>query len=244
MTDVADTDDQRIEDLVLASRMLVNEGALDSFGHLSVRSVRNPNRFFAPIAMPPGSVTREAILELDLDANQIDPAAGRANGEKFIHSEIYKARPDVQAIGHGHSHVMLPFTVTPKRPLRPLIQPAGFLPERVPLYDIVELAKEEPSFRGRLLVNTAPLARALARTLGDGPAVLLRGHGFVVVGDSVPAMVMRTIYTQLNAQVQHAAETLDDEVVYLTAEERETFHKEIFPERPWANFKAKLLGKA
>src|SRR5471030_40283 len=95
---VADTDAQRIADLVLASRILVNEGVLDSFGHVTVRSASNPNHYFMPRAMPPGLVTPADIVTLTLDSTPIDQKAPRTNGERFIHGEIYKARPDVQAV--------------------------------------------------------------------------------------------------------------------------------------------------
>ena len=90
-----DSDEQRITDLVVASRMLVQEGVLDSFGHVTVRSLKNPNRYFMPRAMPPALVTGNDIVELDLDSVPIDANAPRTNGERFIHGEIYQVRPDV-----------------------------------------------------------------------------------------------------------------------------------------------------
>src|SRR3954465_11134475 len=106
-----DTDEQRIADLVLASRILVNEGVLDSFGHVSVRSLKDPTHFFMPRAMPPALVTAKDIIELNSDAEPTAPTSPRPNGEKFIHSEIYKARPDVQAIAHAHSPAVIPFSL-------------------------------------------------------------------------------------------------------------------------------------
>jgi Class II Aldolase and Adducin N-terminal domain len=99
----ADSDEQRIADLVVASRILVQEGVLDSFGHVTVRSLKNPNRYFMPRAMPPALVTANDIVELDLDSVPIDANAPRTNGERFIHGEIYRVRPDVQAIVHSHA---------------------------------------------------------------------------------------------------------------------------------------------
>jgi len=95
-----DSDDQRIGDLVLASRILVQEGVLDSFGHVTVRSLKNPNHYFMPRAMPPGLVTAGDIVELDINSVPTDPNAPRTNGERFIHGEIYRVRPDVQAVVH------------------------------------------------------------------------------------------------------------------------------------------------
>src|SRR5579864_2108872 len=99
----ADTDESRIADLITAYRICVNEGVLDSFGHISVRSVANPNHFYVPRASAPALITRADILELDTDANPILPNAPRTNGERFIHSEIYKVRLDVQSVIHAHT---------------------------------------------------------------------------------------------------------------------------------------------
>src|SRR4051812_12657847 len=66
-----DSDEQRIENLVLASRILFNEGVLDSFGHVSVRSLKNPTHYFMPRAMPPALVTEKDIIELDSDAEPV-----------------------------------------------------------------------------------------------------------------------------------------------------------------------------
>lgn len=89
---VPETNEQRIAELIIASHILENEKVLDSFGHVSVRSVTNPNRFFMPRAMPPALVSAADIVELDLDCKPVDPNAPRTNGERFIHGEIYKAR--------------------------------------------------------------------------------------------------------------------------------------------------------
>ena len=96
-----DSDEQRIADLVVASRILVQEGVLDSFGHVTVRSLKNPNRYFMPRAMPPALVTTNDIVELDLNSVPIDSNAPLTNGERFIHGEIYRVRPDAQAIVHS-----------------------------------------------------------------------------------------------------------------------------------------------
>src|SRR5579862_9689667 len=98
------TDDEAIADLVLAYKILVNEGVLDSFGHMSVRSTAISQRFFLPRAMPPSLVEPDDVLELDVETSQpVDPRGRRTNGERYLHGEIYKARPDVNAIVHSHS---------------------------------------------------------------------------------------------------------------------------------------------
>ena len=133
----------------MASRILVQEGVLDSFGHVTVRSLNDPNHYFMPRAMPPALVTTKDIVELNLDSVPIDANAPRTNGERFIHGEIYRVRPDVGAIVHSHSPAVIPFSISPDRPLRPVLHMAGFLPARVPVLDHRDLSKDDPTLRGK-----------------------------------------------------------------------------------------------
>jgi 3-hydroxy-2-methylpyridine-4,5-dicarboxylate 4-decarboxylase len=240
-----DSDAQRITDLVFASRILVNEGVLDSFGHVTVRSLKNPAHYFMPRAMPPALVTAGDIVELDLDSVPIDPKAPRTNGERFIHGSIYKIRPDVQAVVHSHALGVIPFSISPQRPLRPVLHMAGFLPEKgVPVFDPRSVTIDDPSQRGKLMINNAKMGAALARTLGGDAVVLIRGHGNAVVGASLPWAVFRAIYTQLNARAELDAINLGQDVVYLNDDEIKLHPVEVFDvERPWQNFKSRLPQK-
>jgi HCOMODA/2-hydroxy-3-carboxy-muconic semialdehyde decarboxylase len=103
---------------------------LDSFGHVTVRSLKNPNHYFMPRAMPPALVSATDIVELDLNSVPIVLNAPRTNGERFIHGEIYRVRADVQAIVHSHSPAVIPFSISPDRQLRPVLHMAGFLPAK------------------------------------------------------------------------------------------------------------------
>jgi HCOMODA/2-hydroxy-3-carboxy-muconic semialdehyde decarboxylase len=237
-----DTDEQRVADLALASRVLVNEGVLDSFGHVTVRSLKNPNHYFMPKAMPPGLVTPKDIVELDINSAPVDPNAPRTNGERFIHGEIYRVRPDVQAIVHSHSPAVIPFSVSPSRPLRPLIHMSGFLPVKgVSVFDHRDVSKDDPSLRGKLMVNNAKLGAALAAKLGQDSVVLIRGHGNAVVGASLPWAVFRAVYTHLNAKAELDAIALGGEVVYLNDDEIKMHSTEVFDvARPWENLKSRL----
>jgi ribulose-5-phosphate 4-epimerase/fuculose-1-phosphate aldolase len=236
-----DSDEQRIADLVLASRILVQEGVLDSFGHVTVRSLNNPSHYFMPRAMPPALVTSKDIVELDLNSVPIDPKAPRTNGERFIHGEIYRARPDVQAVVHSHSAAVIPFSISPGHPLRPVLHMAGFLPARVSVFDHRDVSKDDPSLRGKLMVNNAKLGAALAKTLGNDSVVLIRGHGNAVVGDSLPWAVLRAVYTQMNARTQMEAVALGGEVIYLNEDELKMHPVEVFDVgRPWENLKSRL----
>ncbi len=241
MAQPADSDEQRIADLALASRILVNEGVLDSFGHVTVRSLKNPNHYFMPKAMPPGLVTTKDIVELDINSAPIDPNAPRTNGERFIHGEIYRVRPDVQAVVHSHSAAVIPFSVSPGRPLRPVLHMSGFMPLKVSVFDHRDISKDDPSLRGKLMVNNAKLGAALAKALGQDSLVLIRGHGNAVVGASLPWAVFRALYTHLNAKTQLEAIALGGEVIYLNEDELKLHSVEVFDVgRPWENLKSRL----
>jgi HCOMODA/2-hydroxy-3-carboxy-muconic semialdehyde decarboxylase len=228
----------RLIDLVTASRILENEGVLDSYGHVTVRSATDPGHFFMPRALPPGSITADDLVELDLECTPVLPNAPRLNGERFIHSEIYKERPDVQCVIHSHSAAVIPFGVAGV-PLRPVLAQGGFLPPETPVFEIREATGPVAS-RGMLVTNSA-LGAFLAKKLGAAPAILLRGHGDAVVGTSVKEAVVRALYVSLNARVQSEAMRLGPTITALDDAELEYNAKENFDvDRPWAHFKRRL----
>ena len=153
-----DSNEARIEDLITASRILANEGILDSFGHATVRSATDPGHFFMPRAMPPALVTRADIVELDLDCKPVTPNAPRLNGERYIHCEMYKARGDVQSVVHTHDLAVIPFGLT-NTPLRPVVAQAGFLPKETPLFEVRD-AYGSATERGVLVLNSSERAGA------------------------------------------------------------------------------------
>ena len=209
----ADTNEARIEDLITASHILANEGILDSFGHVTVRSVTDPTHFFMPRAMPPALVSRADIVELDLGCKPVTPNAPRLNGERYIHCEVYKARADVQSVIHTHDLAVIPFGLT-GTPLRPVLAQAGFLPKETPLFEVRDAYGPSATERGMLVLNSA-LGKALATKLGNNPVVLMRGHGETVVGRSVKEATVRTLYTNIDARAQAAAAAMGPNLVTL-----------------------------
>lgn len=233
-----DPDEARIADLVTASHILANEGILDSFGHVSTRSAKDPERFFMPRAMAPALVTRADIVELGPDCKPVDPKAPRLNGERYIHCEVYRARGDVQSVIHTHDHAVLPFGIAGV-PLRPVVAQAGFLPPETPLFDIRDANRSDEK-RG-MLVLSAALGDALAKSLGRNPVVLMRGHGETVVGGSVREATVRTIYTHIDALAQSAAMAISPTITPLDAAELATNAAENFDaDRPWQNYLQRL----
>ena len=235
----ADLNEARIEDLVTASHILANEGILDSFGHATVRSATDPSHFFMPRAMPPALVSRADIVELDLDCKPVTPNAPRLNGERYIHCEIYKARGDVQSVIHTHDLAVIPFGLT-RTPLRPVVAQAGFLPKETPLFEVRDAYGSAAIERGMLVLNTS-LGKALATKLGNNPVVLMRGHGETVVGRSVKEATVRTLYTNIDARAQTAAMSFSSQFVVLDDDELAAYAKEERPDRPWDNYKQRML---
>ena len=99
-------------ELIVATRILANQKVLDAFGHVSVRHPRDPKRYFIPRHRAPELAEISDILELDLDSEPVRPTELRMYSERVIHGEIYKARPDVNAVCHHHAHAVLPFCIS------------------------------------------------------------------------------------------------------------------------------------
>lgn len=191
------TDEERIEDLVIANHILFHQQVVDGFGHVSVRSAKDPTHFFMAWNKAPALVTKDDILEFDQQSAPLNAKSRRPYGERFIHGEIYRSRTDVQAVVHSHSSAVIPFGVTDVA-MRPIMHTAGFLPQSVPVFDIRRVVGEN----NRMTIGSIEEGAALANVLGNSPVVLMRGHGDAVVGPSVKHAVYRAIYTQLNAQIQ------------------------------------------
>src|SRR3984885_13646194 len=226
-----------IEDIVIGSRVLADFGVLDGFGHVSARDPKNPDHFLMSRSLAPALVTADDIMEFDLDGNAVDARGRSVFLERFIHSEIYKARPDVMSVVHTHSAGVIPFSVS-KVPLRAMFHNPSFLAAGVPVWDIRKDFGET-----NMLVSDPALGKSLAQTLGDKSVVLMRGHGDVTVGPSVKMAVFRAYYTDVNAKLQAQAMALGGDVNYLTPGEGEKGDKVNFVviDRIWNLWKMRVL---
>jgi ribulose-5-phosphate 4-epimerase/fuculose-1-phosphate aldolase len=202
------------QDLALANRILARERIVDTFGHVSVRSPLRPDRLFMARSKAPERVVPDDIVELDLTGEPVDPDAPKSYLERFIHTEIYRARPEVHSVVHSHSQSVLPFSVVPEVPMRSVCHTAGFIGHQVPVFEIRGVGGDATD----LLVSTRELGEALAKEIGDGPIVLMRGHGFTTVGASLRQAVFRAVYADINARVQLKALQLGN-IIYLTPDE-------------------------
>jgi len=205
-----------IEDLVVAYRVLAEHGVIDAYGHVSVRSDRDPERYFLARHVAPELVTESDIIEYDLDSVPRDAGDRVSVRERFIHGEIYKVRPEIVCVVHNHSPSVVPFSAT-AQPLRPIFHMSAFVGLGVPNFEIRDAQRGTD-----LLVKTPYLGQALARTLGGHPAALMRGHGSVTVGESIARAVGRSIYLEQNARMQLQAMLIaggDGRVTYMDDEE-------------------------
>jgi HCOMODA/2-hydroxy-3-carboxy-muconic semialdehyde decarboxylase len=226
-----------IQELVLANHILANEGVLDAYGHVSVRDPSNPNHYWLAKHMAAGTVTASDIIEYDLDSKPVggDPSTGYT--ERFIHGEIYRARPDVMAVVHCHSPDLIPFGAS-SVPLRPVYHMAGFLETPVPIFEIRTAAGMTD-----MLIRNPELGRALAQTLGKKPAALMRGHGAVVVAPNLHVVAGRAYYMNMNARLQEQAILLGGSVTYLDPEEASKTGAQDGFERAWDYWKHRLGAK-
>ncbi|HEY7187981.1 MAG TPA: class II aldolase/adducin family protein [Vicinamibacterales bacterium] len=194
--------DSLVDDLVAGNRILAMENVLDGMGHISARHPGRAGRFLLARSVAPELVTRDDIMEFDFDGMPVDAKGRTPYKERFIHSEIYRVRQDVNAIVHCHAPSLIPFADT-RVPLRAMYHMAAFVAEGVPVFDIRAVAGVTD-----LLVSDAKLGKALAQALGSKPAALMKYHGAVVVASSVPNVVGRSVYLDINARVQIQAMTL------------------------------------
>jgi ribulose-5-phosphate 4-epimerase/fuculose-1-phosphate aldolase len=231
--------DSLLEDLVAANRILAGLGVLDGFGHVSVRHPDRTDRFLLSRSLAPELVTRDDIQTYDLESNVQDGDARAPYLERFIHGKIFARRPDIVSVVHSHAATVVPFAAS-SVPLKPMYHMSSFLGTGAPVFEI----REKFGMTDMLIRNNAQ-GDALAEALDDKSAVLMRGHGYCTVGDSIPEAVFRAYYAQVNADVQHRAITLGGSVTYLSNEEAMKYDEtnRIVIGRPWGLWKAKFAPK-
>ena len=202
-----------LEDLAAASRILADQGVFDAAGHVSMRHPGHPQRFLMSRSLAPQMITADDIMEFDIDSNAIDARGRNAFIERYLHGEIFRARPDVMAIAHSHSPSTIAFGLS-NVPMRAMYHNAAFLAAGVPVFDIRETFGATD-----IVVSSSEKGAALAKVLADKPVALLRAHGMVATGPSLPVAVFRAIFTVTSANIQHQVLALGGPVAALDAEE-------------------------
>ena len=201
--------DAVLDDLVIANRILANEGVIDAFGHISVRHPRRPDQYVLARSRSPELVERGDLMEFDLDNRPVDPQGRTMYSERPIHGSIYRARPDVTAVCHNHARSLIPFGIT-GTPIKPVLHVAGGMGAEVPIWDIRSEFGDTD-----LLVTTAVIGDSLARTLGPHRVCLMRGHGAVIATHDLKATVFVSIYLMVNAALIREARDLGP-ITYLS----------------------------
>ena len=203
--------DFHIGQLVIANRILANEGVVDAYGHVSIRHPRHPERYLLACSRSPELVEPADIMEFTLDGNPLNDDSRAPYLERFIHGGIYEVRPDIHGVVHAHAEDVLPFTIT-TTPLRPVIHSGSFMGAHVPVWDIADTFGDQTN----LLVTNMPQGRDLARCLGSNNVALMRGHGFAAAAWSLIEVVRMSVYVPRNARALMAAMRLGGEVKSLS----------------------------
>jgi HCOMODA/2-hydroxy-3-carboxy-muconic semialdehyde decarboxylase len=202
-----------LEDLAAASRILADQGVFDAAGHVSMRHPGHAERFLMSRSLAPQMITADDIMEFDIDSNPIDARGRNAFIERYLHGEIFRARADVTAIAHSHSPSTIAFGLS-NVPMRAMYHNAAFLAAGVPVFDI-----REKFGATDIVVSSSEKGAALAQVLADKPVALLRAHGMVATGPSLPVAVFRAIFMVISASIQHQALALGGPVAALDEEE-------------------------
>jgi L-fuculose-phosphate aldolase len=187
------------QQLIVAGKVLVAQGQDDfTRGHISFRLSDDPGRFFMKAhSLGLDEITPQNILTIDLDGKVVAGTA-RRHSEVFIHSEIFKARADVNCVIHTHPTYSIALSAT-GRPLKCYSQPGALFYDALGTYtDTINL------------IRTPAMGAGVARALGRGRAVLLKNHGVVVTGGSIAEAVIGTIMLENGAMVQLLAEASGD----------------------------------
>ena len=223
-----------LADLVVANKILFGLKAVDAFGHISVRHPKDPDHYLMARHLPPGMVTAKDIVLFDMDSTPLTHSDKPQYSERFIHSEIYKLRPDVMSVVHCHAYSLIPFGAARGARLRPMFHMCGFLGCGVPIFEIRETGGNTD-----MLIRTPELGKALADSLADKNVVLMRGHGATMIGNSIQEAVFRAVYSMENASIQMQAHQLANggEVEFLNDEEAEKSSRGRNVPRSWSLWK-------
>jgi L-fuculose-phosphate aldolase len=214
------------EELIVGGKVLVAEGQDDfTRGHISLRLPDNPRLFFMKAhSIGLDEITMQNILTIDLDGKVIAGSA-RRHSEVYIHSEIFRARPDVNCVIHTHPTYSIALSAT-GRTLKCYSQPGALFYDALGTYtDTIAL------------IRSQAMGAAVARALGDGRAVLLKNHGVVVTGATIAEAVIGTIMLENGAQVQLLVEAAGDPAAEFSRADIERLKAEISqPEQFAINF--------
>jgi HCOMODA/2-hydroxy-3-carboxy-muconic semialdehyde decarboxylase len=218
--------------LATANRVLVRQGVLDAYGHLSVRDPADGRHFLLARYLPPSLVTADDIRAFDFGGRLVVAEDCDLYSERFIHAAIYRDRPDVGAVCHTHAPDLVAFGVAGVEP-RPVFHMAASFGPEIPVFDDYDPGSG-------LLISDLGQAGRLSKRLGGRKGALMRGHGAVVTGPSLEDVVMSAIYLAENARIILAAAALGGDAVFLSEAECEAAAAKIGRpaslRRAWSHF--------
>lgn len=177
---------------LIDSGLVIGNAGLDDFtrGHISVRDPADPNQFFMkPHSRGLDEITMDNIVTCDLSGEKVAGSA-RRHSEVFIHSEIFRARPDVNAVLHAHPKHAIALSVA-GYPLRFWSLPSTEFADGIGMFE-----------QTRDLIRTPELGAAVAGALGKRRAVLLRNHGIVIAGRTLEECIVLAITLENACEIQ------------------------------------------
>ena len=195
--------------VALGNRILFHQGLADYHGHQSARIPGTRKFLIKPVLAPLGRIAARDIITVDIDEYKAvcEQNAAKVAGkrqvtkvkapprETMLHASIYEARPDVNSVVHTHQPLATAFSVAGV-PLLPIYNQAA------------PFAPETPIFPSPRLITTIQDGTEVAQTLGDRMAMLLQGHGIIMVGDSLEYATVHAIYLERTAHMQWIASSL------------------------------------
>ena len=214
------------EQLIVAGKVLVDQGQDDfTRGHISFRLPDNPNLFFMKAhSIGLDEITMANILTVDLEGNVVAGTA-RRHSEVYIHSEIFKARADVNCVIHTHPTYSIALSAT-GRGLKCYSQPGALFHQALGTYDDTIA-----------LIRSHSMGAGVARALGDGRGVLLKNHGVVMTGAIIAEAVIATLMLENGAMVQLLVEAAGDPAPEFSRADIEKLKSEISqPEQFTVNY--------
>jgi L-ribulose-5-phosphate 4-epimerase len=221
--------------LAMSSRMLFNSGLVDYSGHISARIPGSEHLLILPHPVSRATVAPDDMVVTDFEGKLIE-GKYRAPSEVYMHARAYKGRSDIQSVAHLHNHMVAVLTMVDK-PFYPASSNPGAFFGSGPM----------PVYMDPALIHSVEQGDAVARTLGKGDAVMLRGHGSMVVGQAIEWVFAACVDLEEAASRFYKASLLGPVRVYTEDETQRTIkarRKDSVVQKIWDHnvAKTKLAG--
>ena len=207
------------ETLAYSCNILAYEGHWDNIlGHVSVRIPGQERILMKPHSFGFEEIRPQHVIVVDLNGKKVQ-GKYEHHSEVFIHTEIFKARPDVNCVVHSHPPYATAFGSLGQS-LRPISHEGNIFYEGLPLFDYTTA-----------LIRTAELGKEVAKSLGKCRAVLMKNHGSTVVGESIEVATLYAIFLEKAARIQLLATASGDPSWTADGESKVKFEQIYTPHR-------------